>query len=180
MNRYFPKWLSVMMIAALAIPLFIIPVGAAPAADAPVGDVTTASGAAAYKLSPSLKAAVAAAAPTDDINLVVYALQGTDLSPYMTKLIARKYVMPNGIQAYFGTAKAGQVEKIASLAQVVAVKEMRYEGDLPRPPDRRAGARYPGIAGPLGCAEGCRSGGDCDQTHRQSRRCWLVRRAGYP
>ena len=135
MNRHFPKWLSVMMIAALAIPLFLIPVGAAPAADAPVGNITTASGAAAYKLSPSLKAAVAAAAPTDDINLVVYALQGTDLSPYMTKLIARKYVMPNGIQAYFGTAKAGQVEKIASLAQVAAVKEMKYEGDLPRPPE---------------------------------------------
>lgn len=133
MTHRFPRWLSVLMIVALTIPLFVIPTGATPAADSPIGDITTASGAAAYKLSPKLKIAVAAAAPTDDVNLVVYAREGTDLSPYMGKLVVRKYVMPNGIQAYFGTSKAGTVEKIASLAQVAAVKEMKYEGDLPKP-----------------------------------------------
>ncbi len=136
MNPRFPKFVTLLMIVVLVVPLFVVSSGAAPTAQAKMGDVKTASDAFASKIQPDLKAAVAAAAPTDALDLLVYAKQGTDLSPYMDRLLVRPYVLPNGTQAYFGRAKAAQVEKIASLAGVAAVQEMR---NTVKPPEMTDG-----------------------------------------
>lgn len=98
-----------------------------------MGDVKTASDATAVKIHSKLQAAVAAAAFADPIDVMVYAKQGADLGRYMDNLLVRKYVMPNGTQAYFGRTKAGQVMKIASLPDVAYVQEMKFPGDLPQP-----------------------------------------------
>ncbi len=135
MKPRIPKLTAILFILVLAIPLFLVPSGAAPTAQARTGDVKTAGDAYASKIHPKLTAAVAAAALTDSIDLMVYAKKGTDLSPYMDRLVVRPYVMPNGTQAYFGRTKAGQVLKVASLPEVAYVQEMKFPGDLPQLPE---------------------------------------------
>ena len=138
-----PKLLAILLIVALVVPLFLAPTAAAPTAQAQMGDVKTASDAAAVKIHPKLQAAVAAAALTDTINVMAYAVKGTDLSKYLDRLVVRPYVMPNGTQAYFGQLKAGQVSKLASLPQVAYVQEMKFPGDLPQLPEGPQGSRKP-------------------------------------
>ncbi|MCX6030198.1 MAG: DNRLRE domain-containing protein [Chloroflexi bacterium] len=138
-----PKFLAILLIIALTVPMFLAPTAAAPTAQAKMGDVKTASDASVAKIHPKLQAAVAAAALTDAINIMVYAKAGTDLSKYLDRLIVRPYVMPNGTQAYFGQLKAGQVSKLASLSEVAYVQEMKYSGDLPQLPEGPQGSRKP-------------------------------------
>ena len=135
MNHKFPKLMTFLLILTLAVPLFLIPSGAAPTVNAAMGPVRTASDAFASKIHPKLQAAVAAAAPTDDVNLLVYARAGSDLSRYLDNLLVRPYVMPNGTQAFFGRAKMAQVGKLASLPEVAAVQEAKSMADLPIRPD---------------------------------------------
>ena len=84
---------------------------------------------------------------------MVYAKKGTDLSGYMSNLLVRPFVMPNGTQAYFGRAKAAQIGKLASLPEVAAIQDVRYAGDRPEIPQlgpKRAeiAARVPGSPPP--------------------------------
>ncbi len=130
-----PKLTAFLLILALAIPTFLVPSGAAPAASARMGDVATAGDAFASKVHPKLAAAVAAAAPTDAFDIIVYARQGTDLSRYMSNVLVRKFVLPNGTQTYFGRVRTAQVAKLATLPGVAAIMDLRYSGDRPEVPD---------------------------------------------
>ncbi len=117
-----------------------------------MGDVKTAGDAYASKIHPKLKAAVAAAALAEDIDILVYAKKGTDLSRYMDNLLVRPYVLPNGTQAYFGRAKVALVTKIASLPEVAAVQEMKSPFDrpmLPEGPTPRAEPNWEALRGRL-------------------------------
>jgi len=127
--------MAFLLILALAVPMFLVPAGAAPTAQAAMGSVSTASGAFANKIHPKLQAAMAAAAPSDSIDVLVFAKAGTDLSPYLDRLLVRPYVMPNGTQAYFGRTKVAQVGKLASMPEVAAVQEMKNPVDLPIIPE---------------------------------------------
>jgi len=127
--------MAFLLILALAVPMFLVPAGAAPTAEARMGDVRTATDAFASKIHPKLKATVAAAALTDDLDVLVYARAGADLSRYLDNLLVRPYVMPNGTQAYAGRIKAAQVGKLAALPEVAAVQEMKNPADLPIIPD---------------------------------------------
>ena len=135
MSAKTPKLTAFLLILILAVPLFLAPSGAAPAANAAQGDVTTAGDAVASKIHPKLQTTVAAAAPSDAFDVIVHAKQGADLSRYMSNLLVRPYVLPNGTQTYFGRVKAAQVSKLASLAEVAAIQDMRYTGDVPVTPD---------------------------------------------
>lgn len=137
-----PKLIAILLIMVLAVPLTAVPVGAAqptvaapPGADARPGDVTTAGNVFATKIHSKLQAVVAAAAPTDAINVLVYALAGTDLSPYLDNYLVRKYAMPNGTQPHYGRTKAGLIGKIASLPGVAFIQEMKFPGDVPKLPE---------------------------------------------
>ncbi len=130
-----PKLVVLLLILILSVPLFLAPSGAAPSAAARTGEVATASDSVSSKIHPSLRAAVAAAAPGEAFDVIVYAKAGTDLSRYLSNLLVRKFVLPNGTQTYFGKVKAAQVSKLASLPEVAAVQELRYSGDIPVIPD---------------------------------------------
>ena len=138
--KRFPKWLSLLMVVALVVPLLLVPSGAAPTVGAQIGEIKTASSTSSAKVSPQLKAAVAAAASADYIDLVVYADKDADLGRYMDRIVSHKYVMPTGTKTFVGRARADRVEKIASLPNVAAVKLMKFEGDVPQPLEGMAGA----------------------------------------
>ena len=142
-----PKLTVFLLILVLAVPLFLVPSGAAPAVSASQGDVTTAGDAVASKIHSKLQAAVVDAAASDVFDVIVYAAPGTDLSKYMSNLLVRKYVLPNGTQTYFGRATSAQVGKLASLPGVAAIQDMRYTGDTPEIPE--LGAKHLAGAGDL-------------------------------
>lgn len=135
MKFRFPKFASFLLILMLAVPQFLVPTAAAPTPHAGVGDVTTAGDVFAAKIHPKLQAAAAAAAPTTSFDVIVYAEKGVDLSPYLSRILVRPYVLPNGTQAVFGQARAAQLDKLASLSQVAAITDLRYTGERPIVPE---------------------------------------------
>ena len=136
MSPKFPKLTAFLLILVLTISTFLAPVASAPVVKAATaGDITTANDAFASKVHPKLQAAIAAAALTDAFDVIVYAEAGTDFSPYMTNILAEKYVLPNGIQTNYGRVKAANVAKLASLPTVAAIEDLHYQGDRPQPPE---------------------------------------------
>ena len=138
-----PKLVMLSLVLVLVVPLYLAPSGAAPSVAARTGKVATAGDSVSSKIHPGLRAAVAAAAPGDAFDVIVHAKAGTDLSRYLSNLLVREFVLPNGTQTYFGKVKAAQVGKLASLPEVAAIQELRYSGDIPVIPElgpRRLGA----------------------------------------
>ncbi len=129
------KLLMLLVILTLALPLNLLPASAAPAAEAGVGTVTTASDAYSSKIYSQLKATMAAAALTDEINLLVYAKKGADLSSYLDNYLVRPQALPNGTTAHYGRAKVAQIGKLAAQPDVAFIQEMKFPGDLPKLPE---------------------------------------------
>lgn len=99
------------------------------------GEIVTNDDAAAAKIHPALSAQARVAAAGDAFDVIVYAQAGADLSPYMTDILAAKYVWPNGAQTYYGRVKAANLAKLASLPSVAAIQDLRYLGERPQLPD---------------------------------------------
>ncbi len=135
MSKKFPKLAVILLILILTASSFAIPGGATPAADSRAGSVTTASGAFASKIHNKLQAAVATAALTDQIDVLVYARKGADLSPYLTNMLVRPKTLPNGTTAVYGRTQVAQIGKLATLDSVAFVQEMKFPGDLPKLPE---------------------------------------------
>ena len=90
------------------------------------------------------------AAAGDAFDVIVYAEAGADLTPYLSNILAAKYVWPNGTQTYYGRLKAANLDKLASLPGVAAIEDLRYSGERPQQPDlgeRRLNSYEPGRAG---------------------------------
>lgn len=147
MKSRFPKFASFLLILMLAVPLFLVPTAAAPTLEARMGDVTTTGDAFAAKIDPKLQAAAAAAAPTAVFDVIVYAKPGADLSRYLGRVLVRPYVLPNGAQAVFGQARAAQLNKLASLAEVAAITDLRFTGERPTIPE--LGPQRAAMTGPI-------------------------------
>ncbi len=129
MSAKFPRLTAFLLILVLAVPMFLAPSATAPTASAAkAGDITSANDAVASKVHPKLQAAVAAAALSDAFDVIVYAEAGADLRPYMSNMLAAKYVLPNGTQTYYGRVKAANVAKLASLPAVAAIEDLRFQG----------------------------------------------------
>lgn len=129
------KVLMFLVVLALAVPLNLAPASAAPTTDTGIGTVTTASDAYTSKIHGKLQATIAAAAATDEINLLVYAKKDADLSRYLDNYLVRSKVLPNGTTAHYGRTKVAQIGKIAALSDVAFVQEMKFPGDLPQLPE---------------------------------------------
>ncbi|MCD6290370.1 MAG: hypothetical protein J7M34_07695, partial [Anaerolineae bacterium] len=102
MKSGIPKTLALLLIIALSLPLYVIPAHAAPSSAAHFSGITqveTASDVAARKIHSKLAAELAEAAPQDQIDILVYAKAGTDLSRYLVWQLVRPFVYPNGLQA---------------------------------------------------------------------------------
>ena len=129
-----PKLTAILVILVLAVPLFLVPSAAAPTAQARMGDVKTANDVYASKINAKLAAAVATAAWTRaSTSWSMRSRDGSEPLPGQTDRAALRDAQRHA--GLLRPDKGRQVGKIASLAEVAYVQEMKYPGDLPQPPE---------------------------------------------
>ena len=138
-KKSLPKILIVGLILALVLPLLsLVPeVGATqpPAPPKPPMEVKTAVDEALAKIKPELREK-AVAGGKELVDVFVTAVEGTDVSQYMTQSFTRPFVSL-GEQTTFGFVRAGSLLKLASLPGVTSVQPIVFgpsAGPIP-PPD---------------------------------------------
>ncbi|HIC88368.1 MAG TPA: DNRLRE domain-containing protein [Anaerolineae bacterium] len=132
------RLLTVLLVLGLVVPLLAAPVAAAPSQAGGPGrtpSVRSASDSGLAKMHPDLRASLSAAKAGDEINVIVYAKAGTDLSSYMSWSLVRPFVYPDGTQAIAGAAKATALRKLASLDTVRSIRLMENPYKPPQPVD---------------------------------------------
>ena len=88
------------------------------------------------KVHPHLRGRVASMRPSEDVQIIARVAAGTDVSQYFVgPALVRPFVDPLGLQAVFGTTKAGNVYKLAALPGVSFMQLPESIVDVPQPPD---------------------------------------------
>lgn len=143
MRRSVWRWLCILALFALLIPLSAVPSAAGPASAPTASDgavsAVSASDAGMAKVHPKLRARLATAAADEEFHIILRVKNGVDITRYLREPLIRPF-SDDGFTTVYGYVKAGVLPKLANnpAVNVILPFEPVVEPPLYRDPDAPA------------------------------------------